>query len=186
MIHLFQRDRLPVSRWRNGGGETREIASYPPGAADFDWRLSIATIATDGDFSAFPDIDRIITLLSGEVDLYREGQLAQRLIVNQPYRFRGEESISARLHAGISHDFNLMARRGRVVADAGTTAAAFTPPQDAAGMMLVLRGRWQQARTSFVPDQGAWWEERGGEFTPQSDDALLLWGTLIPDVNRGL
>ncbi|MGO2464335.1 MAG: HutD family protein, partial [Serratia proteamaculans] len=34
---------LPVTPWRNGGGETREIASWPLGAQDFDWRASIAT-----------------------------------------------------------------------------------------------------------------------------------------------
>jgi environmental stress-induced protein Ves len=62
----FSQTRLPVSRWRNGGGETREIISWPPGQADFDWRASIATVAQDGPFSAFPGIDRSITLLSGE------------------------------------------------------------------------------------------------------------------------
>ena len=35
----FSQTRLPVSRWRNGGGETREIISWPPGQADFDWLM---------------------------------------------------------------------------------------------------------------------------------------------------
>jgi environmental stress-induced protein Ves len=38
------------------GGETREIISWPQGAAEFDWRASIATIAADGPFSAFPGL----------------------------------------------------------------------------------------------------------------------------------
>nr|MBA2815075.1 putative ATP-dependent helicase DinG [Candidatus Pantoea persica] len=61
----FRYANLPVSRWRNGGGETREIVSYPPGEADFAWRASIATLARDGAFSRFPGVDRVITLLRG-------------------------------------------------------------------------------------------------------------------------
>jgi len=62
MIARFDYAQLPVSRWRNGGGETREIISYPPGAAEFQWRATIATIDADGPFSPFPGVDRVITL----------------------------------------------------------------------------------------------------------------------------
>lgn len=66
-MRLIPYSRLIVAPWKNGGGETREIAAFPPGAGfdDFDWRLSIATIAEDGAFSAFPGIDRTLILLSG-------------------------------------------------------------------------------------------------------------------------
>ena len=180
MIQIFSTDTLPVSRWRNGGGETREIISYPPGKTEFDWRISIATIASDGDFSVFPGIDRIITLLDGEVALYRDGQLHQQLQVNTPYAFAGEEAISARLTAGTSHDFNIMARRGCVQPSAGTTAESFTPSPETAGVVLILKGQWQHTQTQLAAGQGAWWENQGGTFTPLSDDALLLWGTLQP------
>jgi len=51
--------RMP---WKNGGGETVEIAISPQGAglADFDWRVSMATVASDGPFSVFPGIDRTL------------------------------------------------------------------------------------------------------------------------------
>ncbi|ROR11167.1 HutD family protein [Erwinia sp. JUb26] len=186
MIHLFNRASLPVSRWRNGGGETREIISYPPGEAEFDWRISIATIAADGDFSTFPGVDRIITLLDGEVELYSDDRLRQRLAVNQPYAFRGEDRISARLPAGASHDFNIMARRGSYVSAAETTRAAFVPPVEAAGVVMVISGQWQHGQTLLAAGQGAWWENQGGQFVPLSNDALLLWGTLLPSFNHGL
>lgn len=63
---VFDFAGLPVSRWRNGGGETREIACWPVGGDDFAWRASIATIEQDGPFSLYPDIDRSITLLTGD------------------------------------------------------------------------------------------------------------------------
>jgi len=179
MIQIFNTGDLPVSRWRNGGGETREIISYPPGKAEFDWRISIATIASDGDFSVFPGIDRIITLLDGEVSLYSEGQLRQQLRVNTPYAFAGEDPVSARLTAGTSHDFNIMARRGRTLPSAGTTDTVFTPPLAAAGVVLILNGQWQHGQIQLTSGQGAWWETQGGTFTPLSDNALLLWGILV-------
>lgn len=53
--------------WKNGGGMTRELVCQPPDADmdSFDWRVSIAHIASDGPFSSFSGVDRIITLLSG-------------------------------------------------------------------------------------------------------------------------
>ena len=47
---LFDFASLPVSRWRNGGGETREIACWPVGGDDFAWRASIASFERDGPF----------------------------------------------------------------------------------------------------------------------------------------
>ena len=51
-IHFFERAQLRASPWKNGGGVTREIACHPPNAnmQNFDWRISIAHIASDGDF----------------------------------------------------------------------------------------------------------------------------------------
>ena len=50
--------------WKNGGGVTSELARSPQ-ADEFDWRLSVAEVATDGPFSQFPGIDRLLVLLSG-------------------------------------------------------------------------------------------------------------------------
>jgi environmental stress-induced protein Ves len=45
--------------WKNGGGETTEIAVFPDGAglSDFDWRVSMARVDGDGPFSSFPGIE---------------------------------------------------------------------------------------------------------------------------------
>ncbi|MFG5407966.1 HutD family protein [Piscinibacter sakaiensis] len=42
---------MPAQPWRNGGGHTRELWTWP---ADGPWqaRLSVADIAADGPFSA--------------------------------------------------------------------------------------------------------------------------------------
>ena len=37
----------PPTPWKNGLGQTRELACWPPGAGldDFEWRVSVATVA---------------------------------------------------------------------------------------------------------------------------------------------
>lgn len=56
--------RMP---WKNGGGETREIAIFPPAANldTLDWRISMAVVAQDGPFSSFPGIDRTLCVIEG-------------------------------------------------------------------------------------------------------------------------
>ena len=63
----FHRSALPAQPWKNGGGVTREVLCLPEGSGfeRFDWRVSIAHIASSGPFSSFPGVDRVITLLEG-------------------------------------------------------------------------------------------------------------------------
>ncbi|MEH2769818.1 HutD family protein, partial [Klebsiella pneumoniae] len=48
MMVPFQLSTLPVTPWKNGGGETREIICVPAPDAPFLWRASIATLQADG------------------------------------------------------------------------------------------------------------------------------------------
>jgi environmental stress-induced protein Ves len=102
--------------WKNGGGETLEIAIFPSAAAggDFDWRISMATVAADGPFSAFPEIDRTITVIDGDaIELSIEGRPAVLLDqAAEPYAFPGDVATSGRLRNGPIADLNVMVRRG--------------------------------------------------------------------------
>ncbi|MBJ9881917.1 HutD family protein, partial [Burkholderia cenocepacia] len=64
---LIRAADLVASPWKNGGGVTREIGAFPPGAAldAFAWRVSVADVGTAGPFSRFDGIDRTLVLLSG-------------------------------------------------------------------------------------------------------------------------
>ncbi|RQP06510.1 MAG: HutD family protein [Paracoccus sp. BP8] len=105
--------RMP---WKNGRGETVEIAVYPEGAglADFGWRVSMAGVTEDGDFSLFPQIDRTLAVLAGEgIELQVQGQPTQRLTPEaEPLAFPADMPTSARLLAGPITDLNVMTRRG--------------------------------------------------------------------------
>lgn len=102
-------------RWKNDGGITTEIARHPA-EDDFDWRISIAEITSDGDFSIFPGVDRVLMLLDGNgVELDLDGEAPVRLDHRfQQHAFSGEAPIFCRLIDGPTRDFNLMLRRDAI------------------------------------------------------------------------
>ncbi|ARJ70106.1 HutD family protein [Paracoccus contaminans] len=112
-MKLVRRADLVPQPWKNGGGVTREIAAHPPGAGleDFDWRLSMAEIASDGPFSAFPGIDRTLTVIEGDGLALDFGAGAVDLPALRPLAFPGEAPVAARLRGGPVTDLNVMTRR---------------------------------------------------------------------------
>jgi len=106
--------RMP---WKNGGGETIEIAVFPENSAlgDFDWRVSMATVATDGPFSIFDGIDRTLSILSGDgMSLAIDG--AEPVLLTKasaPLAFPADIPVTATLTGGTITDLNVMTRRGR-------------------------------------------------------------------------
>ena len=104
---------LPLTPWRNGGGVTREVAVEGPGGQDFEWRISIADVNVAGPFSAFPGVDRSITLLDGErMDLLIDG-VEEVLGLHESLTFDGASQTSCTLPLGPTRDLNVMTRRGR-------------------------------------------------------------------------
>ncbi|MPV55673.1 histidine utilization protein HutD [Burkholderia sp. HI2761] len=106
---------LVASPWKNGGGVTREIGTFPPGAAldAFSWRVSVADVGTAGPFSRFDGVDRTLVLLSGAGMTLAEAG-GTRHVLDAPLTradFAGETAIDATLHDGATRDFNLMTRR---------------------------------------------------------------------------
>jgi len=104
-------------RWRNQLGWTRAIYRSPE-EGDWDWRLSIAEIERDSAFSAFPGIDRVLVLISGNGLCLRfdDGEVHELEPPHGKLRFAGERVVTGELVGGPTHDFNLMWRRDRVQA----------------------------------------------------------------------
>ena len=102
--------------WKNGGGETAEIAIAPTGADvdSFDWRISMARVASDGPFSRFVGIDRTLTIIEGTgLHLSIEGRLVDLTCNSEPFSFRGEATTHATRIDGSVADLNVMTRRDR-------------------------------------------------------------------------
>lgn len=106
---------LAPAPWKNGGGSSTEIVIEPPGASlhNFDWRVSLATIAHEGPFSVFPGIDRTLALVDGpgltlDIDGVRHVLLD---IDDGVLAFAGEAAVLATPHDYPTTDFNVMTRR---------------------------------------------------------------------------
>ena len=108
--------RMP---WKNGGGVTAEIwkATAPDGA--MLWRLSIADVAGDGPFSAFPGIDRWIMVIEGKGMELRISDLGTRSVERpfEPLAFSGDAETDCRLINGPIRDFNFMVAREHAQGD---------------------------------------------------------------------
>jgi environmental stress-induced protein Ves len=187
-LNRFDVHDLPAMPWKNGGGVTHEIVCQPLGAGmgDFDWRVSIAQIASDGPFSAFADVDRVITLLSGGgVHLYSDDdQVDHRLDTPlAPFAFAGEVPVHARLLSGNCHDFNVMTRRAVCSASLQVIRSACDVPGASQGLLMAVHGSWQlqsNVEETLTSQQGLWWAEASlaWRLRPQSCDAALLALTL--------
>jgi environmental stress-induced protein Ves len=115
-MKVLRREEYKVMPWKNGGGITTEIWVSPPGMGlagePFDWRVSIADVASDGPFSKFPGYDRHIMLLEGEgMRLVTDEGGVIDLALHRPAAFSGDWTVSGKLIDGPVRDFNLMVAR---------------------------------------------------------------------------
>jgi uncharacterized protein len=116
-MQILRFHECKTMRWKNGGGETTQIAVRPEGAGldDFDWRVSTARVASDGPFSRFPGVDRTLAILEGEgLRLTIDGGPPITLTSRTtPLFFAADASIEAVLLEGRIVDLNVMTRRDR-------------------------------------------------------------------------
>ncbi len=120
LIRAEDARRVP---WKNGRGVTEEIAVGPDGATfeagDFAWRVSRASVAEPGPFSAFPGIDRVLVVTDGAGLRLRHGGApgVATVLPFVPHRFSGDDATDAELVGGPVRDFNVLTRRGRARAE---------------------------------------------------------------------
>lgn len=102
--------------WRNGRGTTLEIAREPATGEEFAWRLSLADIAEDGEFSAYPGYSRALALVAGEsLHLrFRGHGHASLSPARRGARFEGDWKARCAIPNGRCTDLSLIVRRGSV------------------------------------------------------------------------
>jgi environmental stress-induced protein Ves len=112
---------LKPQPWRNGGGVTRELASHRGGASAgatssddgaWDWRVSIADVTSTGEYSAFPGMERVLTVVEGELLLLAVDGTEHPLEKYRPFRFHGGAASSSALPTGDVRNLNVIAREG--------------------------------------------------------------------------
>ena len=176
--------------WRNGGGQTRELLTWPPGAA---WRvrLSVADIQTNGPFSVFEGVQRWFVVLDGAgVRLHTAGQSHHLTPDSPPLRFSGDAPTDCWLTDGPTRDLNLMLRGcagGLVAVVPGQT---WSGSNVACGLFTTGPGQCRvQSRYCTVPALSLlWFDQPPGPLTFACDDAARtrawwIWAQLDGHTN---
>ncbi len=123
-MDILRYSEYPVTPWKNGGGETREIMRRDVDNSDdganggFLWRLSLADVGQSGPFSAFDGYDRTITLLGGDGFIlnFEDGTSHTLDTPHEPFHFDGGAPLQCELIDRMSRDLNLMVHRTRMEA----------------------------------------------------------------------
>lgn len=95
--------------WKNGGGITHEYQIAPKGSSidseDFQWRISVAEVQGEGEFSLFPERKRWLALWRGPlVEIFNHNQQSEHLLDAKPWHFSGQDKKHYRQQLTESHN----------------------------------------------------------------------------------
>jgi len=126
MIKIISPKQFKKVPWKNGKGETTELAINQGGSmAQFEWRISIASVVEDGPFSDFSGYMRHLVLIDGAgIDLHHAGggiDTLDKLLAIAA--FEGGCKTFGTLKSGPIIDFNLITKIGRYQATVQTYPA---------------------------------------------------------------
>lgn len=136
-MRIIRPEDFLTQPWKNGGGITHEIARADQDGALL-WRLSIAEVASDGPFSAFPGLSRILTVIEG-AGLYLDtpgGRLDALPL--QPLAFPGDLPVASHMIDGPIRDFNVIWDDQRLTARVTPLDGALPACPAAAGRFYAL------------------------------------------------
>ncbi len=133
--------------WANGRGSTREVAIEKDRDGRTRWRISVATLAEDTDFSVLPGLDRLF-MPCGPVRLTIDGEV-RNLASGDQARFAGEQAVAVVL-AAPTVALNVMTRRGHCRAEVTWPAAG-----SATDAELSVRLPGGVAEVTIIDEDGA-------------------------------
>jgi uncharacterized protein len=138
-MRVIRPDAFVTMPWKNGGGITHEIAREMEGERIL-WRLSMAEVASDGPFSSFPGLTRILTVIRGAGLVLRTPEGVITAEPMHPVRFSGDLPVECTRIAGDVTDLNVIFDGARI--DARVTRLA--GPEE-----------WSEGSAAFLTQSGS-------------------------------
>lgn len=160
--------------WKNLGGTTRELLAWPH-AHDWAVRVSVAHVAQDGPFSAYPGVHRWLAVVAGTgLRLFDWPQS----VGDEPLRFEGGLAPSAELIKGPCDVLNLMERRGNLEVE--SAHHVHLPRTSWVGLFTVKGGLLEHGHRAMplAPLTLAWCEQPAAQscvFTGEGPAWWLSW-----------
>ena len=159
-LHHIRLDDIAPEAWRNGGGLTRTLLTWPQ-PEDWTLRVSVADILGAGPFSPWPAHWRGLAVLEGAGVRLRFGERQQTLVLDgPPLSFDGASAPHCEPLDGPTRDLNLMVDLGAGEGCMAWAAAVGLPPS----------APWRGLYT-----HGPAWLLRGNEPPLAIDGPSLLW-----------
>ena len=108
----------PAVPWRNGHGSTRELAKRLLGVVgpDFVWRMSVAEVTHDVEFSTFPGAERIIVPIRGQGLGFDVDGVHTEIGLFETLTFSGQAQAFAQPQGGPARVLNVITKTSRMVA----------------------------------------------------------------------
>jgi len=174
---------IAPQRWRNGGGWTRELLTWP--AVDRPWqaRISVATIDAPGPFSVFPGVRRACAVIEGSGLLLNVNGREQRLTsTSPPLFFAGTDTVHATPLAGPTTDLNLMTLGGTGELRRAQAGIPWYSPCEQRGIYVGADGALSAGSAATQPVAAGtlvWFADAAGvalAFTPSgATDPVAAW-----------
>lgn len=106
-MRIIKFSHLETVPWKNGGGVTREIAASRE-HGNINWRLSLADVVSDGPFSRFVGLTRILTVIEGNGISLSSEHSNFEAVLGIPVTFDGGQVLQSKLIDGPIRDLNVM------------------------------------------------------------------------------
>lgn len=165
--------------WKNGRGSTDEIYLLPPGASrdGFDLRISRASIPEPGLFSAFPGVQRTITVIEGSGLTLDFGDHMATLGPRQPFTFDSGLTPLGIPEGDPVRVLNVMASRAVWRIEPAAVVTEITLLDVLLSVVFAIEGGWLvdagPNQTTLMPGDTAL-VDRPGRIAPQSAGAALI------------
>ena len=108
--------RFTTMPWKNGGGVTHEIVKRQD-KGKLLWRFSVADVTSDGPFSKFEGLSRILTVIEGGGLMLSTPEGWIEALPFAPVAFSGEVSVNSMRLNGNVQDFNVVYDATRLAAE---------------------------------------------------------------------
>ena len=144
--------------WANGLGTSYEVASDRNADGEWTWRVAIAPVVVDGQFSSLPGVNRELVVIEGNGMVLEVGGESVECWPGRVVRFSGDLTTFARLVDGPVVDLGLMTVRDSVI-----------------GSMVVIADAGDVIETDVLVAVGeaAFEDEHGRQYRLGIKDALL-------------
>ena len=144
--------------WANGLGTSYEVASDRNADGEWTWRVAIAPVVVDGQFSSLPGVDRELVVIEGNGMVLEVDGESVECMPSQVIRISGDSTTIARLVDGRVVDLGLMTVRDSVI-----------------GSMVVIADIGDVIESNVIVAIGdaVFEDENGRQYRLGSKDALL-------------